>query len=149
MAILSDTPYGAFKFLVSTGNEDPSDIKAGFSEISGLSMEVQVIDYRAGNFHNDSPVRLPGLTKYAPVTLKRGLIGSLDLHEWITRSAQALPDSRRDVTIHLLNEAHDPAFTWKLRNAWVSKYTFGDLNASTSEIAIEAIEIVHEGLSVE
>ncbi|MEW8692893.1 MAG: phage tail protein [Candidatus Thiodiazotropha endolucinida] len=149
MAIQSETPYGAFNFLVSIGGDDPQDARAGFSEISGLSMEVQVIEYRAGNDRTESPVNLPGLTRYSPVTLKRGLIGSLDLYEWITESAQSGPGNRRNVTIHLLNDEQQPAFTWKLRNAWVSKYSMSDLDASSNDIAMEAIEIVHEGLVLE
>ncbi|MEW8525657.1 MAG: phage tail protein, partial [Candidatus Thiodiazotropha endolucinida] len=137
MAIQSETPYGAFNFLVSIGGVDPQDAQAGFSEISGLSMEVQVIEYRAGNDRTESPVNLPGLTRYGPVTLKRGLIGSLDLYEWITESAQSGPGSRRNVTIHLLNDEQQHAFTWKLRNAWVSKYSMSDLDASSNDIAME------------
>ncbi|MEW8028177.1 MAG: phage tail protein [Candidatus Thiodiazotropha sp.] len=149
MAIQSETPYGAFNFLLSIDGDDPQDTRAGFSEVSGLSMEVKVIEYRAGNYRNESPVKIPGLTKYTPITLKRGLVGSLDLYEWITESAQSGPDSRRNITIHLLNKEQQPAFTWKLRNAWVSKYSIGDLNASSNNIAIETIEVVHEGLVIE
>lgn len=149
MAIQSEIPYGAFNFLVSIGGDDPQDARAGFSEVSGLSMEIQVIEYRAGNDRTESPVKLPGLTKYGPVTLKRGLIGTLDLFEWITESAQSSTSSRRNVTIHLLNDEQQPAFTWKLRNAWVSKYSMGDLDASSNDVAIETIEIVHEGLILE
>lgn len=149
MAILSDTPYGAFNFQVSLGGTDPSDIRAGFSDISGLSMEIQVVEYRAGNYLSESPIKIPGLTKYPAVTLKRGLIGALDLFEWIEESAQSGAGSRRDVTIHLIGEERQPVMTWKLRNAWISKYSFSDLNASSNEVAIEAIELQHEGLEIE
>ncbi|MES9946287.1 phage tail protein [Candidatus Thiodiazotropha sp. CDECU1] len=149
MAIQSETPYGAFNFLVSIEGSDPHAVQAGFSEVSGLSMEVQVIEYRAGNNRSNTPVKIPGLTKYAPVTLKRGLIGSLDLFEWITQSANSGRSGQRNITIELLNEDNDTVFTWKLRNAWVSNYTTGDLNANSSEIAIETVEVVHEGLIIE
>lgn len=149
MAIQSETPYGAFNFLVSIEGSDSQDIQAGFSEVSGLSMEVQVIEYRAGNYRSNTPVKIPGLTKYTPVTLKRGLIGSLDLFEWITQSANSGRSGQRNITIELLNEDNDTVFTWKLRNAWVSKYTASDLNANSSEIAIETVEVVHEGLIIE
>lgn len=149
MAVQSDTPYGAFNFQVSLGGTDPGDIKAGFSEVSGLSMEVQVIEYRAGNYRSESPIKIPGLTKYSPVTLKRGLIGALDLFEWIEETAQSGAGSRRDVIIHLMGEEHQPVMTWKLRNAWITKYTTSDLNASSNEVAIETIELTHEGLKLE
>ncbi|PVV26854.1 MAG: hypothetical protein B6D79_04950 [gamma proteobacterium symbiont of Ctena orbiculata] len=149
MAIQSETPYGAFNFLVSIEGSDSHAVQAGFSEVSGLSMEVQVIEYRAGNNRSNTPVKIPGLTKYAPVTLKRGLIGSLDLFEWITQSANSGRSGQRNITIELLNEDNDTVFTWKLRNAWVSNYTTGDLNANSSEIAIETVEVVHEGLIIE
>ncbi len=149
MAIQSETPYGAFNFLVSIEGSDSHAVQAGFSEVSGLSMEVQVIEYRAGNNRSNTPVKIPGLTKYAPVTLKRGLIGSLDLFEWITQSADSGRSGQRNITIELLNEDNDTVFTWKLLNAWVSNYTTGDLNANSSEIAIETVEVVHEGLIIE
>jgi phage tail-like protein len=112
-------------------------------------MEGEVIEYRAGNYHESSPLKLPGLTKYSPLTLKRGVIGSLDLFEWIVESARSGPGGKRNVIIHLLNEQREPVFTWRLRNAWVSKYGFGDLKANTSDIAVEIIEVVHEGLTIE
>lgn len=149
MATLSETPYGAFNFLVSMGSSDPGDIRAGFSEVSGLSMELQVIEYRAGNYVSESPVKIPGLTKYPSVTLKRGLIGALDLFEWIQESAHSSADSRRDISIHLMGEDRTPVMTWKLRKAWISKYSSSELNASANEIAIETIELTHEGLQLE
>lgn len=149
MAIQSETPYGAFNFQVSIGNSDPGDIQAGFSEVSGLSMEIQAIEYRAGNSVSESPIKIPGLTKFSPVTLKRGLIGSLDLFEWIEETAHTGRGSQRDVRIHLLGDERQPVITWKLRNAWISNYSFGDLNASSNEVAIEIIELQHEGLRVE
>lgn len=149
MAILSDTPYGAFNYLVSLGNGSPSDVVAGFSEVSGLSMEVSVIDYRAGNSPETAPLKLPGIAKYCDVTLKRGLIGALDLYEWFGETRHMRSSRRRNVVIHLLGQEREPVFSWKLRSAWISKYAFGDLNARASEIAIEEITLVHEGLSVE
>ncbi|MEW8507137.1 MAG: phage tail protein [Candidatus Thiodiazotropha sp.] len=149
MAIQSESPYGAFNFLVSIAGADPHDPQAGFSEISGLSMEIEVIEYRAGNYREETSVKLPGLTKYPPITLKRGLIGSLDMYEWIVACVQSGPGMRRDVTIHLLNDEQQTAFTWKLRNAWITKYTSANLNANSSDIAMETMELVHEGMIVE
>ncbi|KPK55497.1 MAG: hypothetical protein AMS22_04175 [Thiotrichales bacterium SG8_50] len=149
MAIVSDTPYGAFNYLVDLGTGETHDIVAGFSEVSGLSMEVSIIEYRAGNYPDTATVKLPGLPKYGKVTLKRGLIGSLDLFEWFSEAKALRPSRRRNVVIHLLNEAREPVFTWKLRNAWISKYQAGSLNANANEIAIEEIALVHEGLSLE
>jgi phage tail-like protein len=145
----TDRPYGAFNFLVSIGGIDGQEAQAGFSEVSGLSTEIEVIEYRAGNYISETPVKIPGLTKYSPVVLKRGLIGSLELYEWLKESGHSESDSRRDVVIHLLNDEHEPVFTWKLSRAWISKYSVSDLKASSSEIAIESIELVHEGLRIE
>ncbi len=149
MAIQSSTPYGAFNFLVSIAGGDSQGVQAGFSEVSGLSAEIEVIEYRAGNYISETPIKIPGLTKYSPVTLKRGLIGSIDLYEWFVESSRSESNSKRDVIISLMSEEREPAFTWKLRNAWVTRYTCSDLKASSSDIAIESIELAHEGLTVE
>jgi phage tail-like protein len=77
------------------------------------------------------------------------LIGSLDLFEWFVESSRSESSSKRDVFISLLNEEREPVFTWRLKNAWVSSYSCNNLKASSSDIAIESIELAHEGLSAE
>lgn len=121
---------------------------AGFSEVSGFDASVDVIEYREGTESINSPRKLPGLTKYGNVTLKWGLIESLDFYEWvagISSGDKAAAEERvRDVTITLLNDREGDTANWTLVNAWHCKYTAPDLNASASEIAFESVELAFE-----
>ena len=136
-------PYGAFNFLVEL---DGLEV-AGFTEVSGLDFETAVIEYRNGD--TEPTVRkLPGLTKYANVTLKRGLTSSSEMWEWIIQS-QERPVVRRNGSIVLLNDSREPLLRWSFTNGWPCKYQDPILNATGSEVAIETLEICHEGLHLE
>jgi len=92
---------------------------------------------------------MPGQVKYSNVTLKRGIIkGDNDFFNWIN-TVQLNQVERRDISIKLLNEAHEPVRIWKLKNAWPCKVSAVDLKADGNEVAIETIELVHEGLVIE
>lgn len=120
-----------------------------FSEVSGLTIESEPIEYRAGR-DPLTPRKIPGLMKYSNVTLKRGIIQAENgFFEWV-KTVQNGELQRRDVTISLLNELQDTAvMTWKMTNAWPVKVEGPSLNAKGNEIAIETLEFAHEGLTIE
>jgi phage tail-like protein len=148
MAEERDNPYGNYNFTVEiSGLDNPPH--AGFSEVSGLDMEITPIEYRAGNDQSPTVRKLPGLAKFGNVTLKRGITGSLAMWEWMKR-AHADPGSlARTVVIHLLDEARNEVMAWKLRNAWPARYAGPELDATSNEVAIESFELAHEGLEIE
>jgi len=121
----------------------------GFMEVSGLSIELDVVSYREGLSPENSERLMPGLKKYSPIILKRGIVKSDDdFYKWIN-TAQFNTIERRDVVISLLNESHEPVVVWKVKNAFPFKLEYSPLNAQESEIAIEALTLAHEGLVVE
>ena len=121
----------------------------GFMEVSGLSIELDVVSYREGSSPENSERLMPGLKKYSPIILKRGIIKSDDdFYKWIN-TAQFNTIQRRDVVISLLNESHEPVVVWKLKNAFPSKLEYSTLNAHSSEVVIESLTLAHEGLIVE
>lgn len=134
-----DNPYAQFNFLLEI---DGLGEVAGFSEVAGLSNESDVIEYREGA----DPVRvrkLPGVTKYGNITLKRGYTKNLALWEW-RKSTLDGKTERKLGAIILLDEERRPALRWEFFNAWISKYEGPALNATANEAAIESIEIVVE-----
>lgn len=148
MATEREQPYGGFRFLVSVeGITIPGH--AGFSEVSGLDVEIEPIEYRAGNDPDLSRRKIPGLRKYGDVTLKRGVTGSLEFWEWMAQIATESVAARRTVTIQLLDDASNAAYTWKLHNAWPTRYVGPTLEGNASAVAIEVLELAHEGLDIE
>ena len=107
MAVLRDNPYSAFNFLVSLGGEqgDGSEgtVVGGFSDVSGLGSDVEYAEYRNGNERFNTVRKIPNVFKVDDVTLKRGLVGSLDLKNWLKTVEQGVADAR-SVTITLLGE---------------------------------------------
>lgn len=138
-------PLPKFHFSVEWGSGQP----ATFTEVSGLDVETEVIEYRDGASKSYSKQKIPGMQKYANVVLKRGIMANDNafFQWWNTVSLNQI--ERRDVTISLLNEAHEPTMVWKVSNAWPAKITGTDLKADGNEIAIETIELAHEGLSIQ
>lgn len=137
-------PLPVFHFSVDWGGT-----KFAFSEVSGLNIEAQVIEYRDGLSPEYSTVKMPGLVQYGNITLKRGVVtGDNEFYEWYNTIKLNKPE-RRDVIISLLNEDHDPVMTWKVKGAWVTKITSPDLKADGNEVALETIEIAHNGLTIE
>jgi phage tail-like protein len=143
-------PLPKFHFEVNWGGT-----RMGFTEVTGLEFETQVIEYREGNSPVYTPNAQPGLRKLTHVTLKRGTV--LEDFEFfkLWRETSKFQESnkikkvfRRDVTIKLLNEEHQPIISWTLLNAWPTKITSTDLKADGNEVAIESMELVHEGLSI-
>ncbi|NSL86350.1 phage tail protein [Chitinophaga solisilvae] len=141
---MANYPMPKFHFSVEWG----PGTKIGFTEITGLTMESDVIEYREGSSPEFHKVKMPGLQKLSNITLKRGTFqGDIGFHEWMeTISMNTV--SRRDVTIKLLNENHEPVITWQVLNAWPVKVQSSDLKADGNEVAIETMEIAHEGIKV-
>lgn len=127
---------------------DWGDARVSASEVSGLAIELETIEYRKGDSKSYTPELIPGKVKTNSIFLKRGIIqGNNDYFDWF-KTAQLNAVERRDLTISLLNENHEPVVTWKLKNAFPIKMEWSDLKADANEAAIETIEIVHEGILV-
>ena len=151
MPVFREDPYGAFSFQVEflEVGIDGTTVVGGFTEVRGLNAEVQTIEYRNGNERTLTPRRLPGLVSYPDLVLRRGVIGDLTLWNWLAQSLSGQPQ-RASGHIHLFNEAHDQIVTtWKVRDAWPTKYTGPDLNAKVSEIAVEELVLTHGGIEIE
>jgi phage tail-like protein len=150
MAVLRDRPYGQFNFLVDLGTGNTDGPEAGFQECSGIGMSVDVIEYRNGNEKENSPRKLTGLHKVSDVTLKRGVIGSLNLYQWLDQIRNGDQAAYRDVLIHLMNEDHTATvMTWKLLRARIIKHTSGPLNAKGTDVAMEEMTLAYERLELE
>ena len=122
---------------------------ARFAEVTGLSVELGVSEYRAGEETTLSTHRLPGVFKYSNVTLKRGIVvRDNNIFDWWDKTQQGNFESR-DVTIKLLDEQGDEAIRWILKRAWPVKVEGPNLNARANEIAIESIELCHEGITID
>ena len=128
--------------------EWPPGTRMGFTEVTGLTMESDVIEYRDGSSPEFHKIKMPGLQKLSNITLKRGTFqGDIEFNDWMeTISMNTV--QRRDVTIKLLNEAHEPVITWQVLNAWPVKVQSSDLKADGNEVAIETMEIAHEGIKI-
>ena len=142
MAVQRNDPYVAFNYLIEIGG-----IRAGgFNEVSGLDGEIEPVDYRNGD--EDFVARkLPGMKKYPNIVLKRGIIGDLDAFQWFQAGAAGAVD-RREGAIIMRDEERNEVMRWKFVRGWACKYTGPSLKADSSAVAIETIEICHEGLQV-
>ena len=150
MAVQRDNPYAQFNFLVDIGTGNTDGPEAGFQECSEIGMSIDVIEYRNGNDKANSVRKLPGLARAGDVTLKRGIIGSLDLYKWIDQIRNGDPGGRRNVLIHLQSEDHTQVvLTWKLFRAFPVKHTSGPLNAKGTDVAIEELTLAYERLELE
>jgi phage tail-like protein len=137
-------PFSQYHFQVQWGGN-----RMAFQEISGLDIEIETVHFREGSSPADSDRKLPGLRKFTNITLKRGLIqGDNQFFEWINTKQNGTIE-RRDLIIALLDEQHQPAIVWKVKNAFPVKYSGPVLKADSSEIAMESMEITHEGIEVE
>ena len=136
-------PYLSGNFLVNIEGVTTS----AFSEALGLDAAIDVVDYRTGDQKENSAQKLPGLNRYADVTLKRGLTQDLSLWNWINSVLQGTV-LRTTVVITLLDQSDNPVLSWKLTNAWPCRWTGPALVANSSEVAFESLEICHEGLEI-
>jgi phage tail-like protein len=136
-------PYAQFNFLI----EIDGVVQGGFSECSGLTSDTNVMDYREGNEKYLTARRLPGLMKYNNIVLKRGYTADQSLWNWRLNVINGQTE-RTNGSIVLLDEARNPALTWNFREGWPSKLEGPALNGKTSEVAIETLEITHEGIEL-
>ncbi|MBK8374868.1 phage tail protein [Sphingorhabdus sp.] len=150
MAVKRERPYVQFNFLVDLGDGNTDGPDAGFQEISGIGMEVTVAEYRPGNKKENSVMKITGLNKATDVTMKRGVIGSLNLYQWLDQIRNGDQNAMRTVTIQLQNEDHSQTVqTWKLMNARITKHTSGPLNAKGTDVAMEELVVAYERLEME
>jgi len=150
MATLRDRPYVQFNFLVDLGDGKTDGPQAGFQECSNIGMDVNVAEYRNGNEKENSVRKITGLNKATDVTLKRGVIGSLDLYQWLDDIRNGNQNALRNVVIHLQNEDHTAVvITWKLMRARVIKHVNGPMNAKGTDVAMEELTLAYERLEME
>ena len=150
MAVLRERPYAQFNFLVDLGTGTTDGPEAGFQECSEIATSVEVIEYRNGNEKENSVRKITGLNKASDVTLKRGVIGSLNLWQWLNQIRNGDQGALRTVVIQLMNEDHTVvAQEWKLLRARIVKYVAGPFNAKGNDVAMEELTIAYERLEVE
>ncbi len=149
MPLFRERPYSQFNYLVDLGNGDTATPQAGFQEVSGLGLEITVAEYRNGNEKDNAPRKITGMYKVPDVTFKRGVIGSLDLYEWLNEVRNGVQTALRTVTIQLLSEDRaGVAQEWKLTNARPMKYTGPSLNGKGTDVAIEELVLACERIDI-
>ena len=137
-------PLPRFHFQVDWGGA-----KISFTEVTGMDMQVEVIEYRHSDSKDFSKIKMPGMRKYSNITMKRGLFEQdFDFNNWLDAIANERVNERRDLVIRLLNEKHEPVAVWKATRCFPVKITAPDLKSDANEVAVESIEIAHEGLSL-
>jgi phage tail-like protein len=137
-------PYRGFNFEVDFGDQ----AIAAFSEVTGLAGDGDAVDYREGTDKVNHVRKLVGLRKFGNITLKRGYTRNDRLWRWYAAIANGTPD-RRDGTITLLDEGRRPVLRWRVRAAWVNKIEGPGLKANGNEVALESVELAHEGVTLE
>ena len=150
MAVQRERPYAQFNFLVDLGTGNTDGPHAGFQECSEIGMSVDVVEYRNGNEKENSVRKLTGLARYPDVTLKRGIIGSLDLYQWLNDIRNGNQNAMRTVVVQLMNEDHSTVVQeWKLMRARIIKHVSGPFNARASDVAMEEITLAYERLELD
>ena len=145
-----DRPFAQFNFLVDLGTGTSDGVDAGFQEISNVGMEVTVSEYRNGNDKLNHVRKLTGLNKATDVTLKRGVIGSSTLYDWLHQIREGSPDQLKTVTIQLQSEDRAMVVqTWKLQQARIIKYVSGPFNAKGTDVAMEELTLAYERMEME
>ena len=139
-----NTPLPHYHFDVQYGG-----VSLGFTEVTGLDIQVEVIDYRDGSSPEYHARKMPGQHRYSNLVLKRGMVpGDTDFFSWM-KTVQSGQPERRDLVVRLLNNQHEPVFIWKLRNAFPVKYSGPHFNSMSSQMAVETLEIAYESMDVE
>src|SRR5258706_8735918 len=144
-------PYPSYNFLVDwKGPNGPDTILGGFSYVSGLSTDIHVSEYRNGNEPESHVRKIPGAHKVGDVTLKRGLVNSLDFWGWVTETRTTGVDAKKEVVITLRDEAQNPVQKYRLRGVIPLKYTGPTLSAKgAGDVAMEEIVLSVEGFEIE
>jgi len=150
MAVIRERPYTQFNFLVDLGDGSTEGPHAGFQDVSAISTEVAVTEYRNGNSKENAAIKITGLSKVADVTLTRGVIGALNLYQWLNDIRNGNQNALRTVTIQLQSEDHGAVVqTWRLLRARIVKHSSGPLNARGHDVAVEEIVLAYERLEIE
>lgn len=147
--VIRDDPYGAYNFIIEINgvSDDGQAVKGSFTEASGLEVEVTPIEYRNGS--EEITVRkIPGLKKFTNITLKRGITGDIDFWNWILAAMEGQVQ-RTEGSIIMQDENKQEVLRWNFKRAWPIKFTGPGLNAANNEIAMETLEICHEGLEID
>jgi phage tail-like protein len=149
MATPRDYPYSQFNFRVSWDGLNETAVNAGFQEVSGLGLEMTVAEYRAGNWSENSSRKVNTTYKVPDVTCKRGVLGALDLYQWLDAVRNGTQGQLKTVTIKLMSEDRTTAvMTWKLLRARPMKYTGPALNGKGTDLAIEELVLASERIEL-
>jgi phage tail-like protein len=138
-----DDPYRNFNFMV----EIDQLTVAGFSEVDLPAGRIEAVAYREGTDLNSAARLLPGRVSYGPLVLRRGISGNTELFEWWRSVAEGNPD-RRNVSVVLLDERRNAVARWNLQDAWPTKYEPPSFDALGNDVAIETLELAHEGIEL-
>jgi phage tail-like protein len=143
-------PYPSYNYIVNlNGPRDPEKLLGGFSDVSGLTSEIHISEYRDGNEAEAHVRKIPGSHKVGDVTLKRGIVDSSDLWSWMDETRTTGILAQRDVVITLRDEASNPVQSWKLRNVVPMKYTGPTLaGKGGGEVAMEELVLSAEGFEI-
>jgi len=137
-------PLPRFHYQVDWGG-----VKISFTEVTGMDQQVEVIEYRHSDSKDFSKIKMPGMRKFSNITLKRGKFeGDFDYNNWLDSIANDRTGQRRDIVVRLMNEKHEPVAVWKAARCFPVKVTAPDLKSDANEVAIESLEIAHEGFTL-
>jgi phage tail-like protein len=141
---MPDFPLPKFHFNVEWGGS-----KIGFQEVTGLSKEMDILEYREGSSKEYFKYKMPGMQKVSDITLKRGVFhGDNEFYEWYDTVALNTVE-KRDITISLLNEAHEPVLVWKVKECFITSLKCTDMNAEENANAIDSVTIANHGFTLE
>jgi phage tail-like protein len=149
MAVQRDDPYGPFNFRVTITPGTGAEIKAAFSDVSGMNAEITHADYRVGSDPVNHVRKIPLMNKAGDVTFKRGLVGSLDLFQWLKAAKDGTIAAKASIVIELLSEDRTATVaTWQLTNARPQKWTGPTLAAKgATDVAMEELVVVCEDIA--
>lgn len=134
-------PYGSFNFLV----EIDGITRAAFHEASGFESAIDIIEHREGG-ENTTLRKIPAITKYTNITLKWGVTDDRELYEWHRQWVKGASNTRKNGSIILLDRQGNEKMRWNFYNAWPARWTGPSFSAEGTEIAIETLELAHEGI---
>jgi len=136
-------PFRGFKFRVQLDGVE----RAGFREASGLDAATDAVDYREGDDLTATIRKLPGLKKFSSITLKWGVTDDLALWNWRKEIMDGkINEARKNGSVILMDDMNNDVAQWDFVAAWPTRWTGPGFNATTSEVAIDTLEITHEGL---
>lgn len=141
---MAEYPIPKFHFQV-----DWNGVSLSFTEVTGLDIQQEIIEYRHGDSKDFSKIKMPGMRKFSNITMKRGTFqGKTEYYQWMNAIQAERVQERRDVVIKLLNEKHEPVISWRAVRCFPVKVQASDLKSDGNEVAIETIELAHEGFSL-